>query len=94
VPFANHAATAFGAWLADERNTMIIGGISTIVFIGGLVLAFKWTDKARPPQSPRQARPLKVTPNISSACTPCEEAQAVRGQVREQEVFKFESRTP
>jgi len=34
------AGTAFGAWLV--QNTILVGVISTVAFIGGLALAFKW----------------------------------------------------
>lgn len=42
------AGTAFGAWLA--YNTVLVGVISTVVFIDGLALAFRWfTQPACPP---------------------------------------------
>ena len=34
------AGTAFGAWLA--ANLLIVGVMMTVMFVGGLVLAFKW----------------------------------------------------
>lgn len=34
------AGTAFGAWLA--HNTVLVGVIATVAFIGGLALAFIW----------------------------------------------------
>ncbi len=44
------AGTAFSAWLAAPGNLLIVGVISTVVFIGGLALAFKWfTQPACPP---------------------------------------------
>lgn len=36
------AGTAFGTWLAN--NALVFGAISTVVFIGGIVLAFKWIN--------------------------------------------------
>lgn len=82
------AGTVFGTWL--ENNTFTVGVISTIIFIAGVVLAFKWVGESKPPLPDRAAGLPKVTLNTSSACAPCEEAKAVRGQVCEQAGFKSE----
>lgn len=88
------SGTVFGTWLADERNIMIIGGLSTIIFIGGLALVFKWTGEARPSVSNRYIGLPRVTPITSSTCAPCEETKTVPGQVRERVDFKFVRRRP
>ena len=75
--------TAFGTWLADQRNIMIIGGISTIIFIGGLALAFKWITEVRPSLPDRQAGRLQTTPITSVECAPCEEAKVGHRQADE-----------
>jgi glutaredoxin len=82
------AGTAFGTWL--ENNTFTVGVISTIIFIGGVVLAFKWVGASKPPLPDRYAGLPKVTLLTSSACAPCEQAKAIWRQVHEQVDFKFE----
>jgi mercuric ion transport protein len=39
------AGTAFGAWLAAPGTLLLVGAISTVIFIGGLALAFKWSTQ-------------------------------------------------
>ncbi len=84
------AGTAFSAWLAD--NKVLVGVLATVVFIGGVALAFKWFSKpARPPLPDRYAGLPKVTLITSSACSAmCEDAKAVWRAVREEHRFKFE----
>lgn len=55
------AGTAFGAWLAS--NVFLVGAISTVIFIGGLALAFKWS--AQPACPPN----LNATPSLSKIKT-------------------------
>ncbi len=55
------AGTAFSAWLA--QNTILVGVISTIAFIGGLALAFKWFNQPACPPTPN------VTPSLSKIKT-------------------------
>ncbi len=44
------AGTVFSTWLAAPGNLLLVGVISTVIFIGGLELAFKWfTQPACPP---------------------------------------------
>ena len=40
------AGTAFSTWLTTPHNALFIGVMSTVVFIGGMALAFKWTGEA------------------------------------------------
>ncbi len=60
------AGTAFGAWLV--QNTILVGAISTVAFIGGLALALKWfaqpaacspTPNATPSLYTRKTKPMK-----------------------------------
>ena len=37
------AGTVFSAWLV--QNTILVGLISTVAFIGGLALAFRWFNQ-------------------------------------------------
>ncbi len=55
------AGTAFGAWLA--QNTVLVGAISTIAFIGGLALAYRWVNQPYCP--PAKTSTAKV-PHVSS----------------------------
>src|SRR6266852_478749 len=64
------AGTAFSAWLAAPRNTLLVGVIATIVFSGGMVLAFKWMGEAQTPNSPT---PLLKEIYPSTACASCQE---------------------
>ena len=57
------AGTAFSAWLAAPRNLLLVGAISTAIFIGGLALAFKWfAQPSCPPIS-------NATPSLSKTKT-------------------------
>jgi len=38
------AGTAFSAWL--QNNFLAIGGASTLIFVGALMLALKWSGRA------------------------------------------------
>jgi len=83
------AGTAFSAWLAN--NVFLVGAISTVVFVGGMVLAFKWTGEAKPPLPDIYAGLPKVTLVTSSACgAACRDAMSVWQAVREEHRFKFE----
>jgi len=83
------AGTAFSAWLAN--NVFLVGAISTVVFVGGLALAFKWTGEAKPPLPDIYAGLPKVTLVTSSACgAACRDAMSVWQAVREEHRFKFE----
>jgi mercuric ion transport protein len=77
------SGTVFGTWLADERNIMIMGGISTIIFIGGLALAFKWINEVGPSLPDHQAGRLQITSLTPLDCASCEEAKAGRPQADE-----------
>jgi hypothetical protein len=46
------AGTAFSAWLADPRNLLLVGAISTVIFAGGLALALKWSGQSGFPPIP------------------------------------------
>lgn len=57
------AGTAFSAWLAAPGTLLLVGVISTVVFIGGLALAFKWFT-----QPACATRPIpNATPSLPKA---------------------------
>jgi hypothetical protein len=83
------AGTAFSAWLA--QNTILVGAISTVVFVGGLALAFKWTGEAKPPLPDIYTGVPKVTLVTSPACgAACEDGKAVWRAAQAQVNFKLE----
>ncbi len=63
------AGTAFGAWLAAPGTLLLVGAISTVIFIGGLALAFNWftlpacaarpTPNATPSLYTHKTKPMK-----------------------------------
>ena len=57
------AGTTFSAWLAAPRNLLLVGAISTIVFIGGLALAYRWVSQ---PDCPPARTPAAKVPHASS----------------------------
>ena len=95
------AGTAFGAWL--EHNVVTAGLISTVIFIGGVVLAFKWIGEGSVFSSNRsaslpsdasspfaQAGIPTVTLLTSSVCASCRETRTTWQQARRQADFQFE----
>ena len=53
------AGTAFGTWLGN--NTLTVAVILTVVFVGGIALAFKWVgENPRLQRSPNVVRPRQV----------------------------------
>ena len=50
------AETAFSAWLAAPRIMLLVGVISTVIFIGGLAPAFKWFTQPAGPPTPNATR--------------------------------------
>src|SRR5260370_41780779 len=52
------AGTAFSAWLAAPRNTLLVGVIAPVVFSGGIVLVFRWGGEAETADS--QTRLVKA----------------------------------
>lgn len=65
------AGTAFGTWL--ENNTLTVGFISTVVFIGGVVLAFRWIGQSNVFQADTleaQSIPSRKQINASSSSAP------------------------
>lgn len=55
------AGTTVGVWL--EQNTVTIASISTVIFIGGTILAFKWITKTL--KKARQESAFDTSQNIS-----------------------------
>ena len=64
------AGTAFGAWLAS--NTLFVGVISAVIFMGGLALAIKWFSQ---PYCP----PISATANRRFTYTQTKTKTAIRG---------------
>ena len=64
------AGTAFSAWLAAPRNTLLVGVIATIVFSAAMVLVFRWVGEAETADS--QTRLLRAI-YPSTACASCQE---------------------
>jgi len=52
------AGTAIGAWLVD--NTITVAIVSTIIFIGGMVLAFTWINQSLPNSAATGRKPSSV----------------------------------
>ena len=57
------AGMAFSTWLAAPHNLLLVGVISTVLFIGGLALAFKWFAQPACPPIPN------ATPSLSTGKT-------------------------
>ena len=55
------AGTAFGAWLV--QSTILVGVILTVVFIGGLALAYRWLNQ---PYCPPAKTPTAKASHVSS----------------------------
>ena len=55
------AGTAFSAWLAAPGTLLLVGAISTVIFIGRLALAFNWFTQPACPPTPN------ATPSLSKA---------------------------
>lgn len=56
------AGTAFSTWLAD--NKLLVGGISTVIFLGGIALALKWFNQ--PHCSPTLASAKRRSAHVPS----------------------------
>lgn len=67
------AGTAFSVWA--QNNFLTIAGISTVLFLGGLVLAFKWMT-AEPQARPagKRTAPANVILVTSQTCANCASA--------------------
>ena len=95
------AGTAFGAWL--EHNIVTVGLISAVVFIGGVVLAFKWIGESAVFSRTVSISPISETLSLStqseipmvtlltsSACASRREARTIWQQARRQADFQLE----
>ena len=77
------AGTALGSWLEGRFGLVFV--ISTVIFIGGLALAMRWTGTPAPRLPPaKQGRvprsfssPIAITIVTSSTCKSCGQAKAV-----------------
>ncbi|MBI3159443.1 MAG: thioredoxin family protein [Chloroflexi bacterium] len=79
------AGTVAGAWITN--NTLLIGGVFTVLFLGGLGLGFHWLSKeeALPIQS--QNRSIEVLVLTSSTCTSCKETVKLWQQLKTEHKF-------
>ncbi len=57
------AGTTFSAWLAAPRTLLLVGAISTVVFIGGLALACNWFTQPACPPIPNATASPKLRPS-------------------------------
>ena len=55
------AGTVFCAWLAAPGTLLLVGAISTVVFIGGLALAFNWFTQPACPPTPNATPSLSIS---------------------------------
>lgn len=93
------ARTALGSWLAGNYLTVFI--ISPVIFIGGLILSFRWLGREAILQSRGAARsPWREATTVilvtSTACQSCAQAKEVwqevlRGQPVRLEVVEINS---
>ena len=81
------AGTAFSAWL--QNNFLIIGGAATVIFVGALMLALKWSG--RPARVPARggSAPAEVILVVSSTCTSCKEADELWSGLRGRNGFRY-----
>ena len=63
------AGTAFSRWLAG--NTVLVGAISTVLFVAGLALALKWMGQTQ--TATARTGLSKDASSTSAACPSCEE---------------------
>lgn len=70
------AGTVFSAWLAN--NVILVGALSTVMFLGGLGLALKWTGQGKSLLPDATAGAPEVTLVTSRACrAACRSAKSV-----------------
>ena len=85
------AGTAFSAWL--QNNSLTIGGALTVIFVGALVLALRWSGKPARVSAKRRTRHRMATAEVvlvvSSTCASCEEADKLWGGLRDRNGFRY-----
>ena len=83
------AGTALSAWL--QNNLLTIAGVSTVLFLGGLVLAFKWM-RAEVPTIPAGKRSVQaeVVLVTSQTCTNCEASAQMWEELQVAHKFRFQ----
>lgn len=80
------AATITGAWIAN--NKLLIAGVFTVLFLGGVGLSYHWFSKEK--TAPKLKRgPKDVVVVTSSACDSCEETVALWNSLKQEHGFKL-----
>jgi len=88
------AGTAFSAWL--QNNFLVIGGASTVIFVGSLVLALRWSGKRGrvPPKRLARHRNRQRTREVvlvtSRKCESCGVASDLWADLGTSHRFRFE----
>ena len=81
------AGTATGAWLTN--NTILLGSIMTVIFLGGLGLGYYWMNKEEQSAPKLKRGPKNVVVVTSSACDSCEETVALWTNLKSEHRFKL-----
>ena len=83
------AGTAFSVWLSS--NFIAIAGILTVIFVGALVLSFRWIGKpASAPPVKRSAPAQQVILVTSRRCDDCNVAAQVWSDLATSNKFRFD----
>ncbi|GMR09888.1 MAG: hypothetical protein BMS9Abin28_0708 [Anaerolineae bacterium] len=82
------AGTAFSAWLSN--NFLMIAAASTVIFVGALVLALKWTGRSIPFLASKRKAPAEVVLVTSRRCKDCNVAAQVWNELAASHKFRFE----
>ncbi len=81
------AGTAFGGWMA--ANTTVIYITSAVLFVGGLVLAYKWLMIGQPATVQKSEGPADVVLVSSRICSSCDETAGLWESLRQDYQFRF-----
>lgn len=79
------AGTAVSVWLAN--NTILIGVVFAVLFLGSLGLGFRWLLKEEAPSIQNSNGSIKVLVVTSSVCTSCEETVNLWQKLKEEHRF-------
>jgi hypothetical protein len=82
------AGTAFGGWMA--ANTTVIYITSAVLFVGGLVLAYKWLMIGQPATVQKSEGPADVVLVSSRICSSCDETAGLWESLRPNYQFGFQ----
>lgn len=81
------AGTATGAWLTN--NTLLLGLIMTVIFLGSLGLGYYWINKEEQtaPKWKRGAKNVVIV--TSSACDSCEDTVSLWKNLKKEHQFRL-----